>query len=168
MGKRGVVSLSLAVTAGALAVATPGAEAAQPAPPAPAAVSQYVEMVPTAEGSRPLKGKGKTYTLPAATAATIRAKAGGDAAVLEKAATSSTYGAPPPRRRAQRIMPSEAAQIPTAAGLASYARSGSGLDAALSVARTPRGLLILAGLAVTAAAAAVIRRRRATPHTRAD
>ena len=66
------------------------------------AVDQYVEQVPTSEGSRPSDprlGGGQKRSLPSAVEKELANAGGKDAKVLEEVATSSAYGAPQEKLR---------------------------------------------------------------------
>jgi hypothetical protein len=85
-----------------VALANPGtALAATPPPPEDVpAVSAYVELVPASGGSRsPGRTEPRHSPLPKSVEAELARQGGEDAALLEEAATSSTYGAPQPRDR---------------------------------------------------------------------
>lgn len=65
------------------------------------AVDEYVEDIPTSEGSTPVGGgKSKREALPKDVAAQVQEEGGDDAEALETVATSSAYGAP--QKRAQK------------------------------------------------------------------
>lgn len=69
-------------------------------PPAPSAVAQYVEMIPTGEGGKAV-GVGKTASKPLAPpiARQVKAQAGSAGSLLTRVATSSAYGAPQSKLR---------------------------------------------------------------------
>lgn len=97
------------------------ASAQTPPPPEDVpAVSAYVELVPTSEGSRsPSVGPGGTVKLPPRLEAAIAREGGEDAPLLEQVTTSRALGAPPSSRRPRRpiALPRTRDQAPLAAGV---------------------------------------------------
>jgi hypothetical protein len=78
-----------------LAVGAPGAAGADPKlPGASPAIMQYIEMIPTANGSEAVgTGQGKA-AIPAVTREKIERTPGSEAELLEKVVSSEAYGAP--------------------------------------------------------------------------
>ena len=94
--------LARALVASLALIAAPGAARAgeQPSPEEIAAVSVYVEQIPTASGPQSAGGvKPRKTTLPAPVHSALRREGGTDAAKLEEIATSSAYGAPQAKPR---------------------------------------------------------------------
>jgi hypothetical protein len=88
--RRGGVAVLVTVT-----LLTPVGEAFAQTPDGSSAVDQYVEDVPTGEGSSAVGQKKETRKpLSASVQAQVQTGGGDDAAVLEQAATSAAYGAP--------------------------------------------------------------------------
>jgi hypothetical protein len=153
---------------GLVALIAPGAAWAAQGPPV-SAVSQYVEQVPTSDGSAAVGAeRPRRSTLPAAARKALASKPSTTAAALTEIATSSRYGAPPatvadkpkppPRGRAVVVVldpPSERSSI--AAALTSTAEAvGSASDARLL------GLIGFLSLTTVAMAAVAVRERRAS------
>ena len=94
--------LARALVASLALIAAPGAARAgeQPSPEELAAVSVYVEQIPTASGPQPAGGaEARKTTLPAPVRSALRREGGTHAAKLEEIATSSAYGAPQAKPR---------------------------------------------------------------------
>jgi hypothetical protein len=147
-----IVSAALAVTA----------HAAGPPKPSPA-VAQYVEMIPTGAGEKPVGAvREKPEALPAKTRALVRSKGGTDSGALTTIATSPALGAPASSSRRGADAPLRSSTV-----TADKANSSAAAVAALSTAGTgdsvDRTALVGALLMVTAAvvALAVFGRRRA-------
>jgi hypothetical protein len=152
------VSVALAFAAPAAAQDPPPVA---PPPPDDSAISQYVEGVPAAGGTKtPGVGRrGKPKALPTAVRAALNASGGSDAPALQQLATSPDLGAP--------ARPAPRAAAVAAAAVARPSEEGSPPVAALSAAVTAAGdggggrfaVLGLALLAITAVVLASARRR---------
>src|SRR3954452_10593033 len=124
----------LASAALALILAAPATAQSAGGPPKPSpAVAQYVEMIPTGAGDKPVGTATSTPSaLPPKTRALVRSKGGTDSAALTKIATSTSLGAPasPPRRGADtpsRSSTDEADKTQSsAAAVAALSTAGSG------------------------------------------
>jgi hypothetical protein len=93
VGRRGFVAVAAFLVAASLA---PSAGAAHtPGHPPPAAIEQYIEQVPTSQGSRPAGvGKARKRPLPQSVRQRLVQQGGTDAPTLERIATDPTLGAP--------------------------------------------------------------------------
>ena len=152
-------------------VAAPNAALAGggPSPEEIAAVSVYVEQIPTAAGPKAAgDAKPRKTTLPASLRAEIQRAGGSDAAKLEEIATSSAYGARQVRVRAPKSTsfsaprPGEERPLPEASGQASAAATG-----VVGEADDQRliGLAVVLALITGVAAGAAFARRRAPQPT---
>ena len=86
--------LLTAATIAVALVASAAPAAADPGPPSAwAAAAQYVEMIPTSTGPRPVGAAGATKRLPDSLAARFSRRGGADAKALKTLVTSSGWGA---------------------------------------------------------------------------
>ena len=106
-GGFGRSSAYIAAVAVAAVAAAPQAALADGGPPA--AIAQYVEMVPTASGGHAASGKG-VRKLPSKTLRSVHSQGGSEAALLVHVASDSAYGAPTATAPEKRVHPSHAAK----------------------------------------------------------
>jgi hypothetical protein len=130
----------------------------EPGHPPPAAIEQYIEQVPTSQGSQPAGvGKARKRSLPAPVRKRLQQLAGTDAPTLERIATDPTLGAPARKlKRPKRYEQDGATTDDSGASRALSAAveaAGSGSDARII------GLLV-ALVAITAFLAALAVRQR--------
>ena len=153
--------IAAACSAGLAVVAASPAIAGAPPPgvPSDAAIAQYIEVVPSAEGPVPIGGAASpavTAPLPTAVRAKVERTAGADGPALLDLAQDARFGARPVRR----ANPTRAREIPRQSVPASIG-TPSPLAAAASTAGSGELLLVvlmLAGITAAGIAARVTQR----------
>lgn len=164
--------LSILVIAAASLLGFAGDASAQTIEDGSSAVDEYVEDVPTSEGSTPVVGNKpkKRKPLSSRVTAEVHREGGEDAAVLEEVATSSAFGAPQkeinrPRREkphdANTNRPAERPQVGSSGGeaLAAAATATTGENASRLIAL----LIALGVISVATVATLVARQPRRSP-----